>query len=101
MGRSELSVAVVYVTPDVQDVTELALPAGATVNDAIERSAVLIRHPQLGSGPLDLGIWGSAVSGEQPLSDGDRVEIYRPLTVDPKEARRVRAAVRRRRRGAG
>jgi uncharacterized protein len=98
MDRPELTVAVVYATPGIEDITELALPLGSTVDEAIERSAVLRRHPQLADGPLELGVWERTVAGGHVLSDGDRVEIYRPLMVDPKEARRVRAAVRRRRR---
>lgn len=99
MGPPELKVTVVYVTPGAEDISELALPAGSTVRDAIEQSAVQTRHPQLADSPLEHGIWGRTVPGAQVLSDGDRVEIYRALTIDPKEARRVRAAVRRRRRG--
>ena len=97
MGQRELAVAVVYATPDAEDLTELVLPSGATVQDAVDRSGVLSRHPPLAAGLLELGIWGRVVPAGQQLSDGDRVEIYRPLTVEPKEARRVRAAVRRRR----
>lgn len=99
MGQPEVTVAVVYASPDVEDITELSLPANSTVSDAVERSAVLTRHPQLND-LVEFGVWGRVVPGEHVLSDGDRVEIYRPLTVDAKEARRVRAAVRRRRRAA-
>ena len=101
MAPPELRIAVVYVVPGREDVVEVLMSAGATVADAIERSGVLQRHPQPAGQALDVGVWGHICRPERLLEDGDRVEIYRPLTVDPKEARRVRAAVRRRRAGGG
>lgn len=71
------------------DRVELLLPAGATVLDALRASGVLDRHPAFGSAAA--GIWGRVVPADTPLRDGDRVELYRPLLVDPKEARRLRA----------
>jgi putative ubiquitin-RnfH superfamily antitoxin RatB of RatAB toxin-antitoxin module len=97
MGRPDVHVSVVYCAPGVEDVSEVALPAGSTVADAVAASGVLARHAQLGERPADVGVWGRSCSLEQALEEGDRVEIYRPLTIDPKEARRVRAEVRRRR----
>jgi putative ubiquitin-RnfH superfamily antitoxin RatB of RatAB toxin-antitoxin module len=99
MARPELSVTVVYCAPGCEDVTEVTLPAAATVADAIAASGVLARRPEVAATPLEVGIWGRACALKQRLEDGDRVELYRPLTVDPKEARRVRAEVRRRRSG--
>ena len=100
MDRAEpLRVTVVYCAPGIDDVVQLALPAGSTVADAIERSGVVARHSELSTRQLDPGIWGRRCAGNERLHDGDRVEIYRPLIVDPKEARRVRAEVRRRRSG--
>ena len=99
MGPPELHVSVVYCAPGCEDVSELKLPAGATVADAVDASGVRRRRPQLATGALDVGVWGRASPLTQRLKDGDRVEIYRPLSVDPKEARRVRAEVRRRRSG--
>ena len=71
------------------DLTPLQLPAGATVRDALLASGVL---PRAG---LDLqtaavGVWGRACGLDQALRERDRVEIYRPLLVDPKQARRQR-----------
>ena len=77
----------------------MTLPVGATVADAIRASGVLDRRPEMAAAAPDVGIWGRASAMTQRLEDGDRVELYRPLTVDPKEARRVRAEVRRRRSG--
>ena len=84
---------------DAFEVT-LELPAPATALDAIRASGLLERHPELGLGEPLIGIWGRACALETALRDGDRVEIYRPLTVDPKEARRLRASERCARSGA-
>jgi putative ubiquitin-RnfH superfamily antitoxin RatB of RatAB toxin-antitoxin module len=100
MDPADVRVAVAYCAPGCEDVTELVLPHGSTVGDAVERAGVLARHPELQLRPLDVGIWGHSAPTGQVLAEGDRVEIYRPLLIDPKEARRVRAAVRRLRRKA-
>lgn len=64
----------------------LGLQAGATVKDALLASSLADPQPA----HLSVGIWGRRASLGMRLRDGDRVEIYRALTVDPKEARRVR-----------
>ena len=69
----------------------LALPAPATALDAIRASGLLERHPGLGLGEPLIGIWGRACAPDTVLADGDRIEIYRPLAMDPNEARRLRA----------
>lgn len=85
-----LRVEVVYCPrPGVNDVTTLDLPVGATLADALAASGVLERHALQGQ-VLRTGIWCKAKPPETPLRDRDRVELYRPLTVDPKEARRQR-----------
>ena len=66
----------------------LALPAGATVADAIAVSLLAERFPATDFNELQAGIWGNLVDRGHILSDGDRVEIYRPLELDPREARR-------------
>jgi putative ubiquitin-RnfH superfamily antitoxin RatB of RatAB toxin-antitoxin module len=83
-------VEVVYCpSPGVIDLTPLELPDGSTVADAVRASGVLQRHA-LAPESVDAGIWFRACPPEAPLRERDRVEIYRPLTVDPKEARRLR-----------
>lgn len=99
MDRPELRVTVVYCAPGCEDLTEVTLADGATVADAIGASGVLARRPEVAAGSPEVGIWGRSCALTQVVQDGDRVELYRPLTVDPKEARRVRAEVRRRRSG--
>jgi uncharacterized protein len=91
MGRVEpLTVTVVY-SPRAGDVDEvvLVLPEGATVADALRASGLLQRHPGLDTN-APLGVWGALVAPGALLRERDRVEVYRPLQVDPKEARRLR-----------
>lgn len=66
----------------------LSLPEGSTAAEALGASGLLAAYPALASGPM--GVWGRACEPDQVLRDRDRVECYRPLTVDPKEARRLR-----------
>lgn len=86
-----MRVLVLY-SPAPRQVLEWAVdvPAGATVRDAVRASG----WPEATQGQdvsaLDVGIWGRRSTLEQPVKEGDRVEIYRPLLVDPKVARRER-----------
>ena len=69
----------------------LSLPSGATLVDAVKACDLSLRFPDLDwRHALTPGIWGKAVEWDQALKDGDRVELCRPLTVDPKVARRER-----------
>jgi putative ubiquitin-RnfH superfamily antitoxin RatB of RatAB toxin-antitoxin module len=94
-------VTVVYGGPDRQLVMRVEVSVGVTVEGAILASGVLSLEPDLRLGTLNVGVWNRAASLEQLVREGDRIEIYRPLQVDPKEARRMRADVRRRRRPGG
>ena len=71
---------------------------GSTVEQAIVASGLLVLEPQLDLGRLKVGIWNRTVRLDAVARTGDRIEVYRPLQVDPKEARRIRAEVRKRRR---
>jgi putative ubiquitin-RnfH superfamily antitoxin RatB of RatAB toxin-antitoxin module len=90
-----MRVWVVYALPDRQSVQELQLPEPATVAEAVARSGLLQKFPELGDRPLACAIFGRAVADSHLLCADDRVEILRPLQVDPKESRR-RAAARSR-----
>jgi uncharacterized protein len=88
--RTALAVEVVYCPrPGVVDLISLNLAVGATVADALRGSGVLARHGLEADG-LRVGVWCKACDPATPLRDHDRIEVYRPLTVDPKEARRLR-----------
>jgi len=89
-AAAEVAVEVAY-SPraGVVDVVALKLPAGATLAEAVHASALVQRHG-LHAANLRCGIWGRACEPATVLRERDRVEIYRPLLVDPKEARRQR-----------
>lgn len=89
-----MRIEVAYARPDIQVVIELEVPAGATVADAIRHSGLLARYPEINLGKNGVGIYGEPTELDRPLCDGDRVEIYRLLIVDPKAARRVRTKKR-------
>ena len=72
------------------DVVDLQLALGATVTEAIGASGMLQRYPTAGLDELPVGVWGRLCERGDLLRDRDRIELYRPLQVDPKEARRLR-----------
>ncbi|NUZ04955.1 RnfH family protein [Piscinibacter koreensis] len=76
--------------PREVDRSQVLVAPGASVVDAIRASGVLERHPMIDLDRQRVGIWGRACGPEAPVSAGDRVEIYRPLAADPKDARRAR-----------
>jgi putative ubiquitin-RnfH superfamily antitoxin RatB of RatAB toxin-antitoxin module len=90
-GGAALSISVAY-SPRAGEVDEvnLRLEPGATVADALHASGLQARYPDLALDALPVGIWGAFCQRSDPLRDRDRVELYRPLLVDPKEARRQR-----------
>ena len=88
-GRIAVVVAYSPAPREVEQVS-LSLPPDATVADALQASGLLARHPEIDLARQALGVWGKLRTLADPLRDGDRVELYRPLTVDPKEARRQR-----------
>lgn len=90
-----MRVEVVYALPLKQDVISLDVAAGATVGQALAASGMLARHPDIDLRVNRLGIWGRSTTPDALLREGDRVEIYRPLQVDPKEVRRRRATRKR------
>jgi putative ubiquitin-RnfH superfamily antitoxin RatB of RatAB toxin-antitoxin module len=86
-----LRIEVVYALPGGEDAVTLRLARGATAGDAVRASGVLERHPEIDLARQQIGIYGRVVAAQAALADGDRVEVYRPLVVEPKEARRRRA----------
>ena len=75
--------------PGIFDGVSLCMPVGSTVADALRASGLLDRHG-LSEAGLCTGIWGRSRPLDTVLRERDRVEIYRPLQMDPKEARRRR-----------
>lgn len=86
-----MKVEVAYATPKAQQIVELQVAPECTAREAAMASALDAQFKGLDLAAVALGIWGKKASGDQPLTEGDRVELYRPLQIDPKEARRARA----------
>lgn len=91
MASAELLVEVAYGTPARQRVRALRVAPGATVEHVIRASGILEEFPDIDLARAAVGIYGERVTLADRVRDGDRVEIYRALLADPKEARRQRA----------
>ena len=85
-----IRVEVAYAETGRQFLREIELPAGSTLGEAIVRSAVA-DEMRIDVATFDVGIWSKPATRDRVLADGDRVELYRPLLIDPKAARRARA----------
>jgi len=91
MAPAEIRVEVVRADgPHRVDLRQLTLPHGATAIDALRASGLVTGWPAGQLDALRLGCWGRLCEPDRVLRDRDRVELYRPLQVDPKEARRLR-----------
>ena len=91
----KIRVAVVYALQQAQTIVELELRQGATVADALTASRSKEFLPGNSFAGFRIGIWGASASPDTELRDRDRVEIYRELVADPKQARRQRARQQR------
>lgn len=91
-----MRVEVVYASGSGADCVSLSLPPGSTLREAIAASGVLDRHAEIDLTRHKVGVHGRLKTLDAALREGERVEIYRPLAADPKEARRARARSRRR-----
>ena len=86
-----ITVELIYIKPGSQNNLTLKLPQGSNINQAINGSEILGRFPEIDLNVNKVGIFSKIKSLDTVLSAGDRIEIYRPLVADPKEARRQRA----------
>lgn len=91
-SADSIAVEVAYALPDEQVIIPLEIEAGATCEQAITRSGVLTRFPEIDLAVNKVGVFGKLGRLDAVLREGDRVEIYRPLLADPKEIRKQRAA---------
>jgi putative ubiquitin-RnfH superfamily antitoxin RatB of RatAB toxin-antitoxin module len=87
---ARLSVQVCYASPDGQALIAVDLPEGATLQQALDASGILQRHPDIDLTTQKVGVFGKLKPLDTVLADHDRVEIYRPLLVDPKVSRQRR-----------
>ncbi len=87
--------SVVYLAQGRQHVLEIEVAAGSTLSDAVAASGLAGRVPGFDLAVHSLGVWGRLKAPGTLLCDGDRVEVYRPLTADPNIARQRRVAKKR------
>jgi uncharacterized protein len=86
-----VTVEVAYALPGQQLILPVSVEPGTSLRQAIERSGILGRFPEIDLQRQKIGVFGQVRNPEAPVADGDRIEIYRSLVADPREARRRRA----------
>ncbi len=98
----KITVEVVYALPDRQRLIALEVEPGCTAFEAVERSGIVDNFPEIDLAHAEMGIFSEMLKDPRTrvLSHGERVEIYRPLIIDPKEVRRRRAEEAKARRSA-
>ena len=83
-----MNVEVVFALPERQELISISVDPDATVDEVISKSKIGDKFPDEDISNYETGIWGKPVDRSHRLRDGDRLEIYRPLSIDPREARR-------------
>jgi uncharacterized protein len=89
--NNKISVEVAFAASSKQKIIALDVDAGSTIQSVIQQSAILTVFPEIDLAKQKVGIFGKIKSLSDTVKAGDRIEIYRPLTIDPKEARRAKA----------
>jgi hypothetical protein len=94
MDNEKINVEVAYALPKQQKIIALSVEVGTTAYEAVIRSGIVNQFPQIDVETDPMGIFAKAIKDPKTtvLREGDRVEVYRPLIADPKEARAKRAA---------
>ena len=90
-SADKIDVEVAYALPEVQAIIPVQLNPGAVVEDAINQSGILAQFPEIDLANNKVGVFGKLTKLDAVLQPGDRVEVYRALIADPKEARRKKA----------
>lgn len=83
-----MSVEVVYALADRAAAVRLKVAPGTTLRAAIEQSGLLRRFPEIDLARHKIGVFGRVRAPDDAVGEGDRIEIYRPLVMDPKDRRR-------------
>lgn len=88
-----MRVEVAYARPDKQQIVELQVPENTTALEAVKLSGITDIFPEINPDAIDMGVFGKVIKAPaaHELREGDRVELYRPLKIDPKQARVNRA----------
>ncbi len=93
--NSMIKIEVCYALPNHQQIIALEVEQGTTILEAIQQSGVLTQFPDIDLTKQKVGVFSKARALTDRVEQGDRIEIYRPLTIDPKEARRAKAKKKR------
>lgn len=91
---AEITVEIAYGTAEKQYLASISVPEGTTARGLALQSGIDRIFPEADLAAAPLGIFGKTVKDDTVLRHRDRVEIYRPLLIDPKEARRLRVAAK-------
>ena len=86
-----IDIEVVYGLPHKQVLLSLKVPSGTTIENCIKLSGIVKHFPEIIPSEAVVGIFSKPDKLENTVKQGDRIEIYRPLTADPKEMRKLRA----------
>ena len=88
-----MQVDVAYARPDKQQIVSVMVPEGTTAVEAVKLSGIVDIFPEIEPDAIDMGVFGKVIKdpASHELREGDRVELYRPLKIDPKQARLNRA----------
>ena len=89
---NEILIEIAYALPEEQVIISIKVPTKFNVKQAIEKSGIQKKFPDIDLSKNKVGIFGKKTTLDHLLKDRDRIEIYRPLILDPKEMRRKRAA---------
>ena len=90
-----MTIEVAYAEPQEQHIVTLEVPIGITIETAIDRSGLLLKFPEIDFARNKVGVFSKVRNLTDLVQAGDRIEIYRPLEIDPKDARRKRAQKKR------
>ena len=90
----KIKIEVAYARPDLQKILAISVPVGTSVFEAARVSGIDKIFPEIDFSSIDMGIFGKVVKDpkNQVIREGERIELYRPLIIDPKQARLNRAA---------
>ncbi|GAA3931288.1 RnfH family protein [Litoribacillus peritrichatus] len=94
MAAEKIQVEVAYATPESQVILPVLVEAGSSLFDAVVHSGIVQQFPEIDPEVIPMGVFGKSVRKpkEQEVLEGERIELYRPLKIDPKAARANRAA---------
>lgn len=92
-GQDMVAIEVAYATAQQQIIVELNVPPGTTLHAAIEQSGILVLFPEIDLATAAVGVFSEVRSLDSLVANGDRIELYRPLLLDPKELRRIKANI--------